>query len=101
MVGRTEPGDSIASLEQALAVLSDPSDARWGEAFRFLALHPEAGPVVLEALGETLDQLGVEPSGTDPATGEPVYRLEDVARAVGLPESALDAEAEDAPPGAH
>lgn len=34
--------------------------------------------------------MGVEPSGTDPVTGDPVFRLEDVAGAMGVSEAGLD-----------
>ena len=79
----------FASADEAIAVISNPGDPHWGAAFSFLTGRPETAPIILEVFGETLAQLGVEPSGTDPETGLPTYRLDDVARAMGLPPDAL------------
>lgn len=68
----------------------------WGEAFRFLASQPETASLMLGTFRETLEQMGVEPSGADPVTGEPRYSLSDVARAAGVPESQLDVAITDA-----
>ena len=45
---------------------------------------------MLETFAETLAELGVAPSGVDPASGEPAYSLDDVARALGVPGAELD-----------
>jgi hypothetical protein len=78
------------TLEQAIAALADPSDPNWGSAFGLLAGHPGTVQFMLETFAETLAEMGVIPSGVDPATGEPAYNLEDVARALGVPETELD-----------
>lgn len=70
--------------------LSDPSSLAWGDAFRFLSSHPETARVMLETFQETLEQMGVSPSGTDPDTGAPAYSLNDVARAMGVPAADMD-----------
>jgi hypothetical protein len=82
----------FASPEAALAVLSDPREPRWADAFAYLSAHPDTGASLLEAFRDTLAQLGVEPGGVDPVTGEPVYSAADVARAMGLPDAALTGE---------
>lgn len=76
--------DPFDSIEDALLVLANPQDPAWGEAFQLLASHPDTAELMLETFRETLRQLGVEPSGRDPQTGEPIYALDDVARALGL-----------------
>ncbi len=68
----------------------------WGEAFRFLASQPETASLMLGTFRETLEQMGVEPSGVDPVTGEPRYSLSDVAMAMRVPESQLDVAITDA-----
>jgi len=82
--------DLIETVEDALIVLADPANPSWADAFHFLSGHPDTSELVLETFQETLEQMGVKPSGTDPVTSEPRYRLEDVARALGVPESTLD-----------
>ncbi|MGE5155156.1 MAG: hypothetical protein ACM3ST_14215 [Bdellovibrio bacteriovorus] len=82
---------SISSIQEAFLILGDPSDPRWGPAFAFLSSQPETAALMIETFRETLEQMGVAPSGTDPATGEPSFALRDIARALGLPESDLDA----------
>ncbi len=84
--------NSFSSLEEALIVLSYPTDPRWGAAFAFLSEHPDTAQMMLENFREVLEQMGVEPSGTDPGTGAPAYSLADVARAMGVRESDLDGE---------
>lgn len=79
------------TIEEALLVLADPTHAGWSQAFRFLCDHPDTAAVMLDTFRDTLAELGVEPSGTDPQTGEPAYNLGDVARAMGIPEGDLDA----------
>ena len=79
------------ALEEALVALADPSSPNWGDAFRFLADQPETERLMLETFGETLEQMGVRPTGADPVTGAPAYSLSDVARAMGVPEADLDA----------
>jgi hypothetical protein len=46
---------------------------------------------MIETFRETLEQMGVAPSGTDPVTGEPAYGLREIAQAMGVPEADLDA----------
>lgn len=82
----TNPFDT---LEEAFTALSDPSNPAWADAFGFLSGHPDTAQLMLETFRETLEQMGVEPSGIDPVTGEPGYRLEDVARAMGVSEADL------------
>ena len=50
--------------------------------------------MMLEVFGETLPQFGVEPFAVDTTTGSPVYRVEDIARAIGIPLAELN----DSPP---
>lgn len=45
---------------------------------------------MIETFRETLEQMGIPPTGTDPITGEPSYGLRDIARALGMPEADLD-----------
>ena len=82
--------EKFGSIEEALAALANPGTPAWAEAFGFLARHPDSAALMLRTLRETLEQMGVEPSGTDPVTGEPGYSLADVARAMGIPEADLD-----------
>ncbi|MCU0833359.1 MAG: hypothetical protein MUC77_02810 [Chromatiaceae bacterium] len=79
------------TIEHALLVLADPTDAAWSQAFRFLCDHPETAGIMLDTFRDTLMELGIEPSATDPKTGEPTYALGDVARAMGIPEADLGA----------
>ena len=89
------------SLDAAFMVLSDPEDPRWADAFGFLAQQPETGQLMIETFRETLGQMGVEPSGVNPSTGEPAYSLADIARAMGIPpedlEASMEAAAHDQP----
>ena len=85
----------IQSIQDALAELADPSSPHWYEAFGFLASHPDAATLLLEAFQDTLAQMGVEPSGVDPVTGHPRYSLSDVARAMGVSEPDLEASVRD------
>jgi len=80
----------IETTEQALAALADPGDPNWGAAFALLASQPETARIMLETFAETLEQLGVAPSGIDPASGQTAYSLEDVARALGMPVAELN-----------
>ena len=84
------------SIEAAFMALSDPSRPEWGEAFRFLSGHPDTAQLMLETFQETLEQMGIEPSDTDPVTGAPAYSLADVARAMGIPQADLDEAVKDA-----
>jgi hypothetical protein len=77
------------TLEQAIEALADPTDPNWGSAFGLLSGHPGTAQFMLETFAETLAEMGVMPSGVDPATGEPAYSLDDVARALGVPGSEL------------
>jgi hypothetical protein len=81
---------AFASVDEAFMALADPTNPAWGAAFAFLASHPETASTLIETFRETLAELGVESTGTDPATGEPVFDLKAVARAMGLPESDLE-----------
>lgn len=78
------------SLDEALEVLGDPEDPRWLRAFALLARHPDTAGVIQATFRETLEEMGARPTGVDPRTGEPVFSLADVARALGIPESALE-----------
>jgi hypothetical protein len=80
------------SLDQAFAALANPSDPNWGVAFALLAEQPETAQLMLDTFAETLEELGVPPSGIDPASGQPAYSLDDVARALGVPGTELDPE---------
>ena len=82
--------DTFTNPEQALQALSDPSSANWLAAFAYLSQHPETAELMLETFRETLEQMGIAPSGVDEQSGEPAYSLRDVARAMGIPESDLD-----------
>ena len=81
----------FSSLDEAFAALANPSDPRWGSAFAYLSAHPETASLMLETFRETLEQLGVAPSGVDPITGEPSFGLREIAQALGVPEADLDA----------
>lgn len=59
-------------------VLADTSNPSWADALRFLPGHPATAQLMLETFQETLARLGVEPSGTDPVTGEPRFLPGDV-----------------------
>jgi len=80
----------FASVENAFLALADPGGADWAAAFAFLAGHPDTAQTMLEAFADTLRDLGVTPGGLDPASGEPVYTLHDVAQALGIPERELE-----------
>lgn len=88
--------DTFENPESALLVLSDPSSPDWLAAFAYLSQLPETARLMLETFSETLEQMGMEPSGKDPLSGEPVFTLRDVARAMGLPETELDLAMEEA-----
>ncbi|MCG6862273.1 MAG: hypothetical protein LJE70_13510 [Chromatiaceae bacterium] len=85
------------AVEDALATLADPSNPRWADAFEFLSGHPDTARLMLETFQETLEQMGVEPTGVDPVTGDPAYRLKDVARVIGVAVSDLEDAMEDSP----
>jgi len=80
----------FTSIEQALMALAAPGTPEWGAAFAYLSRHPETAQMMLDTFQETLQQMGIAPTGTDPETGEPAYSLEDVARAMQIPEADLD-----------
>lgn len=84
------PSNPFDTLDQAIEALADPMDPNWGAAFGLLSGHPGTAQFMLETFAETLAEMGVAPSGVDPATGEPAYSLDDVARALGVPGSELD-----------
>lgn len=70
--------------------MSNPSSSDWGAAFHFLSAHPKTAQLMLETFRDTLDQMGVTPSGNDALTGASAYSLADMARAMGIPEEQLD-----------
>lgn len=78
------------TIDEAFLALADPTSPTWAHAFRMLASNPETAGLMLETFRETLEQMGVEPSGADPVTGEPEFNLNDVARAMGVPEASLE-----------
>ena len=80
----------VATPDQAFAALADPGDPNWGPAFALLASQLETARIMLETFAETLEQLGVAPSGIDPASGQPAYSLEDVAQALGVSAAELE-----------
>lgn len=82
--------DPFETIESALMVLGDPTNPKWGAAFEFLSAHPDTAALMQETFRETLEQMGVEPSGTDPVTGEPSYSMRDMAAAMGVPQADLD-----------
>jgi|APFre7841882724_1041349.scaffolds.fasta_scaffold321296_1 hypothetical protein len=82
---------AFSSIEAAFQTLADPSNPAWAAAFAFLSAHPETASLMIETFRETLEQMGVAPSGTDPVTGEPAYGLREIAQAMGVPEADLDA----------
>ena len=79
--------------------LAIPGTPEWGAAFGYLSRHPDTAEMMLETFRETLEQMGIAPTGTDPQTGEPAYNLEDVARAMGVSEGELDASVDQAQKG--
>jgi hypothetical protein len=83
--------EHFGSLEEALLALSNTDSPDWVRAFNYLAAHPETARAMADTFRETLEQMGVEAGGVDPQTGEPVYALADVARALGVPQADLDA----------
>ncbi len=78
------------SVEAAFQALADPGHPAWGAAFAYLAARPETAALMLETFRETLEQMGLPPSGRDPVTGEPMYELNDIAQAMGIPATDLD-----------
>ena len=78
------------SLDQAFAALANPGSPEWAQPFAFLSSHPDTAELMLDTFRETLQEMGAEPSGVDPASGEPVYTLSDVSKALGIPEPDLD-----------
>jgi hypothetical protein len=78
------------SVEAAFMTLADPRSPDWADAFSFLSRHPRTTQMVIDTFRESLEQMGIEPTGIDPATGEPTFGLSDVARAMGVPEEDLE-----------
>lgn len=78
------------SIEAAFATLADPDNPAWADAFSYLAQQPETGQLMIETFRETLEQMGIEPTSKDPASGEPAYSLADIARAMGVPPEELE-----------
>ena len=78
------------SPEEAFAALANPGSPEWAHAFTFLFEHPDTYEVMLETFQDTLADMGAEPSGVDPDSGEPVYTLSDVSKALGIAETDLD-----------
>jgi len=81
---------SFDTVEEAFFLLADPQHPDWGAAFAFLAMHPDMADDMRETLCDTLEQMGVEPNGTDAKTGLPTFSAEDVARAIGVPAAELE-----------
>ena len=54
---------SFSSVEEAFIALGNPSDPAWGAAFAYLSAHAETAELMLETFRETLEVMGVEPSG--------------------------------------
>ena len=77
------------SPEEAFAALANPGSPEWAQAFTFLFTHPDTSGVMLETFRETLKEMGAESSGIDPHSGEPVYTLSDVSKALGIAETDL------------
>jgi len=82
-----QPFDTI---DEAFLALADPTSPAWGNAFRMLASNPATAGLMPDTFRETLEQMGVAPSGADPETGEPAFSLNDVARVMGVPEASLE-----------
>jgi hypothetical protein len=80
----------FASVEAAFMALAEPGNPRWGAALAYLSARPETAELILQTFRETLEQMGIAPSGTDPVTGEAAYGIADVARAMGIAETDLD-----------
>ena len=78
------------SVEAAFMTLANPGSPDWADAFSFLSRHPRTLQMMIETFRETLEQMGIEPTDTDPATGEPTFGLSDVARAMGVPAEDLE-----------
>ena len=81
------PFDSIGT---AFSELADPGNPRWTEVFGFLAMEPETGQIMIEAFRESPEEMGTEPTGTDPVKSWPAHALVDIARAMGVPAEELD-----------
>ena len=77
------------TIETAMAALSTPNSPDWINAFAFLAQHPDTAQLIVTTFAETLEQMGMEPTGYDPSSGEPEFSPEDVARALGIPLSGI------------
>lgn len=90
----------FSSIDEAFLALANPSSPGWSDAFRFLSDNPETAALMLDTFRETLEQMGVEPTGADPVTGEPGYSLTDVARAMGVPEDGLETAVKESSSGA-
>lgn len=82
---------TFETVEDAFMALASPQGPDWMAAFSFLAAHRDTAHMMLETFQDTLKEMGVEPGGMDPKTGEPIYTLTDVAQALGIPETDLDA----------
>ena len=82
---------TFESVGEAFLALSNTEDPDWMAAFSFFSAHPETSRLMLETFEDTLTDMGVEPGGMDPTTGEPIYTLADVAKALGIPEEELGA----------
>lgn len=78
------------SVEAAFMTLADPRSPDWTDAFSFLSRHPRTTQMMIDNFRESLEQMGIEPTETDPVTGEPTFGLGDVARAMGVSEEDLE-----------
>ncbi len=81
--------NSFESIETAFEALSNPGSPEWAQAFAYLFTHPDTSEMMLETFQETLMDMGAEPSGTDPDSGEPIFTLADVSKALGIAETDL------------
>ncbi len=74
----------FSSVDEAFMVISDPNNPCWLEAFTFLSEQPETAQLMLKTFSDTLTEMGIEPSGIDEETGEAIYSIDDVAKAMGV-----------------
>ena len=86
-------------VETAFEALSNPGSADWAQAFAFLFTHPDTSEMMLETFRETLQDMGAEPTGMDPRTGEAIYTLSDASRALGIAESELGGDVDESQAG--
>jgi len=83
--------DKHLTTESALEILSNPCHSDWFEAFAFLSAQPETAQLMIDAFSTTLTEMGIEPTGIDKTTGKSAYSSADIASAMGINVSELDA----------